>query len=106
MKTQQKIKILQKVKAQLLQNKENNSFTTIGLCFLLGSEGVSYKNIKLFNLENAIKYAHAIDYISGFWWNVCTHSGEVYDYENRILFLDWLIAQYSKPWLYRILHKY
>ena len=55
--------------------------------------------IPLFTKENAIKYgnAHKNNY-SAYWWNHPDwwDTSLTYDYENRILFVNWMISELEK----------
>jgi hypothetical protein len=99
----EKIKILERVKERLQDYRNTNKRCCYGLCNFLKKEfeskmetsiGCSYfadmKEIwfRDFTFENANLYANAswFDVDGDYWWRP-----NPYDYENRILFLDWMI---------------
>ena len=90
------IKILKEV-LELLIKKEYND----GLCCILGEKITFYLEfslfssmiindyISLFTQENAIKYANGRKGL--YWWDFVP-----YDYENRIVFIKWIISELEK----------
>ena len=112
MTKEEKIKFWQKVKAKFIKIHDNGDGEHLGLCWVIEFhvDNVGYYYKEIFNLDNARKHANATgldeDY---FWWDMDRnwndpydnhHSGDypgikeikgVYDYENRLLFLDWII---------------
>jgi len=119
MTKEEKIEFWQKVKAKFIKlntttgvgNPHKHHF---GLCYAIDTvrceSGYGYDYKKIFNLKNARKHANATGVDEGyFWWDIDRNwddpygnhhcSGEpgikeikgVYDFENRLLFLDWII---------------
>lgn len=88
----------------------NNKAVDRGLCYIIAHRIRIHLNlidtrliindyIPLFTKENAIKYGNAYRHnYSAYWWN-CPSWWEidsVYDYENRILFINWIISELEK----------
>jgi len=89
----------------------NNKTDDRGLCYIIAHRIRIHLNllvcrlfindyISLFTKENAIKYgnAHKNNY-SAYWWNCpdwWENTSLTYDYENRILFVNWMISELEK----------
>jgi hypothetical protein len=94
----QKIKILKRVKKQLLERK-GISFLHLGLCARISVELynlIPEKDVRIrdvyedFTYENAKKFGAEISLSEiqpDFWWSIEPN----FDYDNRIAFVDWMI---------------
>ena len=108
MTLEKQLEIVKEAKALLIADFEAHKYMS-GLCYYVNRAGNSSacRDVQLFTYDNALKYANATpDSAKDYWWKVITlHpflSGrgnmtlDTYDYENRILFLDWMITKYEK----------
>lgn len=73
---------------------------TAGLCFIIRPK--IKKHLKLYHVEFDIKdyiplftFSNAVNHANGkddyYWWQAMP-----YDYENRILFINWIISELEK----------
>lgn len=110
MKISRQLEITKKVKKQFTEGRRFDGLCAYFIDNCL-TEDEDRSDIKLFTFKNAVKYGNANpkSIRTYFWWKVDDPTGlslkfpnateNEYDFENRLLFLDWMIKKYESKLL-------